>query len=56
MAIGQPGSCLLRFDTRPFVQCDPPNLTASGVLHQCRHSARADKVYYLSTLASSSGT
>lgn len=40
---GQPGSCLPRFSTVPFLYCSPNNI--------CYYASRNDKSYWLSTTA-----
>lgn len=41
---GQPGSCLPRFSTIPFLYCSPAEV--------CYYASRNDKSYWLSTTAS----
>lgn len=41
--LGQPGSCLPRFSTIPFLYCNP--------LETCYYASRNDKSYWLSTTA-----
>uniref|UniRef100_A0A3B4GF32 Collagen IV NC1 domain-containing protein n=1 Tax=Pundamilia nyererei TaxID=303518 RepID=A0A3B4GF32_9CICH len=42
--LGQPGSCLPRFNTIPFLYCSPSEI--------CYYASRNDKSYWLSTTAS----
>lgn len=44
MPSGQPGSCLPRFSTIPFLYCSPNEV--------CYYASRNDKSYWLSTTAS----
>ncbi len=44
LSAGQPGSCLPRFSTIPFLYCSPNEV--------CYYASRNDKSYWLSTTAS----
>lgn len=43
LSLGQPGSCLPRFSTIPFLYCSPNDI--------CYYASRNDKSYWLSTTA-----